>query len=197
MPTKKELRGWCRKKYGSEWHATDKATRLNEARAALSGAATLSAPEPVRGGKKRKRGSLGTGGKTAGVKWHEIAQAAIDGADSAEERKQLASQLRELHRDANSSFLDVRIMALLGEATYQKVGGGSAMAEGRASRDKARPAPTGKWYALAQAAIDKASTSGCQRLVAQLERLLALLGWRLGPGAMGDWKHTDAYVGYQ
>ena len=36
MPSKQDLRSWCRLKYGNEWHATNKAERLAEARAKLS-----------------------------------------------------------------------------------------------------------------------------------------------------------------
>lgn len=36
MPSKQDLRTWCRLKYGNDWHATNKAERLAEARAKLS-----------------------------------------------------------------------------------------------------------------------------------------------------------------
>lgn len=54
MPTKQELRSWCRTKYGDDWYGggrQHRLARLEEARAALSGAAeeTVSASEPARG----------------------------------------------------------------------------------------------------------------------------------------------------
>ena len=44
MPSKQEVRAWCRMCYGADWHANDKAARLAEARAALSIPSNFSAP---------------------------------------------------------------------------------------------------------------------------------------------------------
>ena len=44
MPSKQEVRAWCRMCYGADWHANDKAARLAEARAALSVPSNFSAP---------------------------------------------------------------------------------------------------------------------------------------------------------
>ena len=51
MPASKaELRAWCRQRYGNEWHAEDKAARLEQAEVALSAAAEAAAAPPTAAG---------------------------------------------------------------------------------------------------------------------------------------------------